>query len=133
MQKITVLATKRTFEADCIYTALNMLSDWFFFEQKGMNDNFAFVLETGALKNSYRFDPYLFHSFFCKGKIDGATFINLLTPAVVDYWRNPTPSEILFGEGAIHYRYMQLHEVCNRAGEAKKYFYHSDGLRYNKI
>lgn len=47
-------------------------------------------------------------------------------------WRNPTLSEIKFGEGAIHYRSFPLWDIgYNKKGDLKKWFIaKDDGLRY---
>jgi hypothetical protein len=49
----------------------------------------------------------------------------------VEYWRHPTPSEIKFGEGAIHYLSVDISRVLKPDGNLKKWFIHTDGLRYN--
>ncbi len=49
----------------------------------------------------------------------------------IDYWRNPTKSEIKFGEGAIHHRTFNLSEVLKNDGSIKKWLIADDGLRYN--
>ena len=46
------------------------------------------------------------------------------------YWRNPTKWEIKFGEGAIHYIEIDIERVIKPNGTLKKWFIHSDGLRY---
>ena len=48
----------------------------------------------------------------------------------ITYWRNPTPAEIKFGEGAIHYLSVPMTEVRKPDGKLKKWFV-KDGLRYN--
>lgn len=50
----------------------------------------------------------------------------------VEYWRNPTPSEIKFGEGAIHWLSVDVTKVRKLDGTLKKWFVHTDGLRYNR-
>ena len=49
-----------------------------------------------------------------------------------EYWRNPTPSEIKFGEGAIHWLTVDINKVRKPDGSLKKWFIHTDGLRYNR-
>lgn len=49
----------------------------------------------------------------------------------VEYWRHPTPSEIKFGCGAIHWITVETEMVRKPNGKLKKWFIHSDGLRYN--
>lgn len=48
-------------------------------------------------------------------------------------WRNPTPYEIKFGEGAIHYRDFTISEIgITKDGWVKTWFKcKDDGLRYN--
>ena len=48
----------------------------------------------------------------------------------VTYCRNPTPEEIKFGYGAIHYLSVPLTKVRKPDGKLKKWFI-KDGLRYN--
>ena len=50
----------------------------------------------------------------------------------VSYHRQPTPSEIRFGLGAIHYRDFEPSECCHKGTRiAKQWFVASDdGLRY---
>lgn len=49
-----------------------------------------------------------------------------------EYWRNPTPHEIVFGEGAIHWLTVDIDKVRKPDGKLKKWFIHTDGLRYNR-
>ena len=49
----------------------------------------------------------------------------------VQYWRKPTESEIKFGEGAFHYLTVEKSLVLKKDGNYKKWFIHTDGLRYN--
>lgn len=50
----------------------------------------------------------------------------------VEYWRNPTASEIKFGHGAIHYLTVKKSTVRKKNGYLKSWFKNpSDGLRYN--
>lgn len=49
-----------------------------------------------------------------------------------EYWRNPTPHEIAFGEGAIHWLTVDIDKVRKPDGKLKKWFIHTDGLRYNR-
>ncbi len=50
---------------------------------------------------------------------------------VVTYRRPPTPYEIRFGEGAIHYRDFTPEECCHEGTRIKKrWFVADDGLRY---
>ena len=48
----------------------------------------------------------------------------------VEYHRNPTPYEIKFGEGAIHYLTVEVEKVRKKDGNLKRWFVHTDGLRY---
>jgi len=50
----------------------------------------------------------------------------------ITYHRNPTPSEIKFGYGAIHYADFDREECTNpKTGKLKKWFVSPyDGLRY---
>ena len=48
----------------------------------------------------------------------------------VEYHRNPTPWEIRFGEGAIHYLTVEADKVRKKDGNLKRWFVHTDGLRY---
>lgn len=50
----------------------------------------------------------------------------------VEYWRNPTPFELKFGEGALHWLTVDINTVLKPNGELKKWFMHTDGLRYNR-
>jgi hypothetical protein len=52
---------------------------------------------------------------------------------LITCWRNPTPGEIKFGEGAIHYRDFSPYEIGrNKEGKLKKWFKASDdGLIYH--
>lgn len=50
----------------------------------------------------------------------------------IEYWRNPTTSEIAFGEGAIHWLTVEADVVRKPDGTLKKWFIHTDGLRYNR-
>jgi len=52
-----------------------------------------------------------------------------------EYWRNPTPYEIKFGEGAIHYITFTIFEIgYNKKGELKKWFISPDDkLRYYSL
>ena len=45
----------------------------------------------------------------------------------IDYWRHPTKREIKFGEGAV-----DIEKVQKSDGSLKKWFIHTDGLRYNR-
>ena len=45
----------------------------------------------------------------------------------IDYWR-----EIKFGEGAIHWLTVDIEKVQKPDGSLKKWFIHTDGLRYNR-
>jgi len=51
-------------------------------------------------------------------------------PDYITYHRKPTPWEIRFGEGAIHYRDFPRAEVSKTNGAFKKWFIADDGLRY---
>lgn len=48
----------------------------------------------------------------------------------VEYYRQPTRGEIIFGEGAIHWLTVERSTVTKKDGELKKWFTHNDGLRY---
>lgn len=49
----------------------------------------------------------------------------------VTYHRAPTPSEIRFGHGAMHYRNFTPVECCHAGTRiAKRWFVADDGLRY---
>lgn len=50
----------------------------------------------------------------------------------VEYWRNPTSGEIAFGEGAAHWLSVDVNKVLKPDGTLKKWFIHTDGLRYNR-
>ena len=62
----------------------------------------------------------------------------------IDYWRHPTKREIKFGEGAItkreikfgegaiHWLTVDIEKVQKSDGSLKKWFIHTDGLRYNR-
>lgn len=50
----------------------------------------------------------------------------------VEYWRHPTPAEIKFGEGTIHWLTVNLEDVQKPDGTLKKWFIGKDGLRYNR-
>lgn len=50
----------------------------------------------------------------------------------IEYWRNPTPYEIKFGEGAIHWLEVPVRLVRKKDGSLKKWFIGKDGLRYNR-
>jgi len=50
----------------------------------------------------------------------------------VTYWRKPTPAEIKFGHGAIHYRTFPALKCCHKNTRILKSWFTSkdDGLRY---
>jgi len=50
----------------------------------------------------------------------------------IEYWRHPTPAEIKFGEGAIHWLTVDRASVTKPDGKLKKWFIGKDGLRYNR-
>ena len=50
----------------------------------------------------------------------------------IEYWRHPTPAEIKFGHGVIHWLTVNLEEVRKPDGTLKKWFIGKDGLRYNR-
>lgn len=50
----------------------------------------------------------------------------------IEYWRHPTPAEIKFGEGAIHWLTVDKASVIKPDGTLKKWFIGKDGLRYNR-
>jgi len=59
---------------------------------------------------------------------------NLLTSLsykFVEYWRNPTKSEIKMGYGAIHKVNFSMYDVSKPNGELKQWFI-KDKLRYNR-
>ena len=39
----------------------------------------------------------------------------------VEYWRNPTPYEIKFGEGTIHWLTIEIKHVTKKDGTLKKW------------
>jgi hypothetical protein len=50
---------------------------------------------------------------------------------LITYHRNPTPAEIRFGYGAIHYREFTRREATNaKTGKLKRWLKADDGLRY---
>lgn len=50
----------------------------------------------------------------------------------ITYWRHPTPGEIKFGQGSIHYREFTLVECSKpKTLTPRKWFVADDGLRYN--
>lgn len=50
----------------------------------------------------------------------------------IECWRNPTPYELKFGEGAIRYRSFKKWEIgYGKSNNLKKWFKADDGLRYN--
>ena len=58
--------------------------------------------------------------------------INMGHKNTIDYWRQPTKREIKFGEGAIHWLTVDIAKVQKPDGSLKKWFIHTDGLRYNR-
>jgi len=46
------------------------------------------------------------------------------------YHRKPTPYELKFGEGAVHYRIFTHKECSKPNGDLKQWFVADDGLRY---
>ncbi len=50
----------------------------------------------------------------------------------VEYWRHPTKAEIKAGCGAIHWLTVNIDKVQKPDGSLKKWFVHTDGLRYNR-
>lgn len=49
----------------------------------------------------------------------------------VTYHRNPTPSDVRFGHGAIHYRTFSIEDCCHKDTRIlKRWFVADDGLRY---
>ncbi len=49
----------------------------------------------------------------------------------VTYHRNPTPAEVRFGEGAVHYRDFPVAECClPNSRSLKRWIVADDGLRY---
>lgn len=53
------------------------------------------------------------------------------TPGNVVYWRHPTPGEVKFGYGAIHYAEFSREECQKPDGTLKRWIKARDGLRYN--
>ena len=49
----------------------------------------------------------------------------------VEYWRHPTKAEIKAGYGAVHWLTVDIEKVKKPDGSLKKWFIHTDGLRYN--
>ena len=49
----------------------------------------------------------------------------------IDYWRHP-PILKLNLEGAIHWLTIDIEKVLKPDGSLKKWFVHTDGLRYNR-
>ena len=49
----------------------------------------------------------------------------------IEAWRQPTPSEIRFGEGAIHWGEFTREEFQKPDGTLKKWI-KAEGLRYNR-
>ena len=58
--------------------------------------------------------------------------INMGHKKTIDYWRHPTKREIKCGEGAIHWLTVDIEKVQKSDGSLKKWFIHTDGLRYNR-
>lgn len=61
--------------------------------------------------------------------------INLLRtvkrgPSTIEYHRDPTPLELKLGYGAIHYLTVETEKVRKKDGSLKRWFIHTDGLRY---
>ena len=56
----------------------------------------------------------------------------MINKKTIDYWRHPTKREIKFGEGAIHWLTVDIEKVQKSDGSLKKWFIHTDGLRYNR-
>jgi hypothetical protein len=57
--------------------------------------------------------------------------VEIETEQKTTVWRNPTKSEINFGNGAIHYADINLSEFIKPDGSLKKWA-KIDGLRYNR-
>jgi len=58
--------------------------------------------------------------------------ILLMTGEAVQCHRQPTPEEIKFGHGAIHYKTFLRKDIVNRKGQLKKWFKcKDDGLNYS--
>ena len=51
----------------------------------------------------------------------------------IRYWRHPTPYEIKFGYGAIHYIEFDVCFCWNDKTDAPKKWLIHDGLRYNLV
>lgn len=69
--------------------------------------------------------------FFTKVREELNRIINIRNNRDITYYRNPTQSEIKFGEGAIHYKSFEFKDCLNSKGEIKKWVICPiDGLRY---
>lgn len=53
-------------------------------------------------------------------------------PPFIEYYRQPTPSEIKFGNGCLHYRSFSPLDCTHVNGKVKQWFKADDGLRYYK-
>ena len=61
----------------------------------------------------------------------GYTDLKILNTQPIEYHRQPTKSDIVFGHGAMHYREFPLSECVNpKTGDLKKWLKADDGLRY---
>lgn len=50
--------------------------------------------------------------------------------STIEYHRNPTPLELKLGYGAIHYLTVETEKVRKKDGSLKRWFIHTDRLRY---
>lgn len=49
----------------------------------------------------------------------------------LEYWRKPTPYELRFGEGAVHFREFDIAKACHKGTRIpKNWLVADDGLRY---
>jgi hypothetical protein len=56
----------------------------------------------------------------------------IINAETFSYWRNPTPEEVKFGNGATHHKPILLQNCINpKTGKIKKWIKALDGLRYN--
>ena len=58
--------------------------------------------------------------------------LEVLNEQEIEYHRNPTPSEIRFGEGATHYRDFNINQCLKSNGKLKSRLKADDGLIYTR-